>query len=422
MVGLMDLGGSLLMATVAQMAWNEIRSPINKLKKDLKKTFEVLGVGTKDRKGVIVLPIVKDVKPRPYGYDIVILLPNGIPPEVFHKIRPCIMSCVDGDFEVIPTGNRHVTLRCYTQYIPMKIKFKEEMLMQTEGLKVPFLVGRTSAGLTYLDLHEKNLLIGGMPGSGKSNLINLSLTVLKMLRPKTYIGYVDMKSNGVEAQKFEGKLDTATDLMGAGRLIKEGLGEVHRRGKLFTKPNIKALNIEEYNKKSEEKLEYHVLVIDEFSLLSPHLEKGGKTNEIKMFKEELYRDLITIASQGRAFGIVLIIATQRPSKEVFDGLLKAQFHYTTAFRVRNRVNSGILLDNDRAAELENVPGRCIVQADGLDLKCQVPYMSSDTVRVLLSDFEVETITVNNNIQVISEALEEEFVDIGWGSEAEWNEA
>lgn len=421
----MDLGGSLLMATVAQMAWNEIRSPINKLKKDLKKTFEVLGVGTKDRKGVIVLPIVKDVKPRPYGYDIVILLPNGIPPEVFHKIRPCIMSCVDGDFEVIPTGNRHVTLRCYTQYIPMKIKFKEEMLMQTEGLKVPFLVGRTSAGLTYLDLHEKNLLIGGMPGSGKSNLLNLSLTTLKLLRPKTYIGFIDMKSSGVEAQKFEGKFDTAVSLEGAMMLISKAKSEVERRGELFTQPNIKALNITEYNEKATEKLEYHVLVIDEFSLISPNLEKGGQTNPVKVIKEKLYQDIVFIASQGRAFGVVLVISTQRPSKEVVDGLIKAQIHYTVAFRVRNDVNSRILLDNDRASELENVPGRCIVQAD-TDMKCQVPYMDSKTVRAMLRDCndesEQDSIQVNTSLQAINELLQGEFFDLGWGSGAEWNDA
>lgn len=79
-----------------------------------------------------------------------------------------------------------------------------------------------------------------------------------------------------------------------------------------------------------------------------------------------------------------MLCTQRPSADVIPGLLKAQIHYTVAFRVRNQVNSRILLDCDDAANLPINPGRCIVQTSH-NVQCQVPYMTEKTFETMVKN-------------------------------------
>ncbi|HEY1476586.1 MAG TPA: DNA translocase FtsK [Chthoniobacterales bacterium] len=87
---------------------------------------------------------------------------------------------------------------------------------------------------------------------------------------------------------------------------------------------------------------FRVLVFDEFADLV-HSGKEGK--------KEFERLVVRIAGKGRAAGIHLVVATQRPDRETVSGLLKANLPLKVCFRVTNSVNSAIVLDQPGAERL-----------------------------------------------------------------------
>jgi S-DNA-T family DNA segregation ATPase FtsK/SpoIIIE len=115
--------------------------------------------------------------------------------------------------------------------------------------------------------------------------------------------------------------------------------EMYRRLELFEQQRV--VNLEEYNKKTKSNLPRHLLIIDELANIT--LESDEVT--------EIINELLRMA---RAVGIHIILATQRPSADVLPGTLKANISATVCFKVRNHVNSEILLDHKGA---ENLRGK-----------------------------------------------------------------
>ena len=90
---------------------------------------------------------------------------------------------------------------------------------------------------------------------------------------------------------------------------------------------------------------FRILLFDEFADLV-HSGKEGK--------KEFERLVVQISAKGRAAGVHLLVATQRPDRETVSGLLKANLHLKICFRVTNAINSNIVLDQHGA---ENLLGR-----------------------------------------------------------------
>ena len=142
--------------------------------------------------------------------------------------------------------------------------------------------------------------------------------------------------------------------------------EMYQRYKILEAA--KVVNITEYNKKyRHKKMPYHLVFIDEFA-------------NLKRSKEalELIDKLLRMA---RAVGIHFVIATQRPDAETIPGELKANLQATIAFKVRNEVNSRILLDYKGAENLRG-QGHGILQTDK-DVEFQGWYLDIDTARRLI---------------------------------------
>ena len=108
----------------------------------------------------------------------------------------------------------------------------------------------------------------------------------------------------------------------------------------------------------------------------------------EMHDEECQTLLNRILRLGRAAGICVVCATQRPSSTMMKafGDSKAMFAGTLCYHVRDAVNSRMLLDNDNASLIPSIPGRAIYQWD-TELETQSMFLPINKARQLLKDIE-----------------------------------
>ena len=206
-----------------------------------------------------------------------------------------------------------------------------------------FALGEDAGGQSLaLDLAAMpHLLIAGATGSGKSVCINSLVASLLMTRPPDELRMVMVDPKRVELTPFNGiphlvmpVIVEPDDVQPALRGL---ITEMSRRYKLMEEMGVR--NIAGYNAKSGEPMCFLVLIVDELADL---MMTGGL---------EVEQQLVRLAQLGRAAGIHMVLATQRPSVKVVTGLLKANVPARVAFAVASQVDSRVILDGAGAEAL-----------------------------------------------------------------------
>ena len=126
-------------------------------------------------------------------------------------------------------------------------------------------------------------------------------------------------------------------------------------------------------------LDRHIVVIDEafdLFMVGPHANSAEVKNSRRYSSK--------IAAQGRAVGVHLIIATQRPDRFAIDPQTKANLTGKVCFRLPNLASSMTVMDNKRAAELPNIKGRAIWQNSSEQFEVQTPFYTEDQAASALS--------------------------------------
>ena len=146
-------------------------------------------------------------------------------------------------------------------------------------------------------------------------------------------------------------------------LLTELTDELERRKQLLKAAGLP--NIDHYNAVTGENLQRYIFACDE---LAEMLDKTGLAKEQKEIVVKIEGLLGTIARQGRAFGIHLILATQRPDSTILNGQIKNNINCRICGRADN-VLSMIILDNTNAADQipEDAQGRFLLH-DGTMLQ------------------------------------------------------
>ena len=226
-----------------------------------------------------------------------------------------------------------------------------------------FTVGKDIAGQVVVgDLAKMpHLLIAGTTGSGKSVMTNVLISSLLYHNSPSDLKLIIVDPKQVEMAAYEDIPHLLTPVINstdkALSAMKWAVGEMEKRYTLMSKERVK--NIIDYNTKMAEqggtvtiededgnpqehdhgKMPYIVIIVDEMADL---MMTAGK--ELEML-------IVRIAQKGRAAGIHLVLATQRPEVKVVTGLIKANIPGRIAFAVNNGVDSRVMLDQMGAEKL-----------------------------------------------------------------------
>ena len=217
-------------------------------------------------------------------------------------------------------------------------------------LEVP--LGRTVTGdIMTADLTKMpHLLIAGATGSGKSVAINVIITSILLKAKPHQVKFLMIDPKKVELSVYNGiphlLSPVVSDPKKAARSLAKVVGEMERRYELFASFGIR--NINGYN----EQLQKHHGSDDNHPYLPLILVVVDELADLMMtVSKEVEDAIVRIAQMGRAAGIHMILATQRPSVDVITGLIKANVPSRIAFAVSSGVDSRTIIDTNGAEKL-----------------------------------------------------------------------
>ena len=223
---------------------------------------------------------------------------------------------------------------------PQILMWENKYLSEKESV---LLLGESQLDKVMTDLKvTPHILIGGSSGSGKSVLLKL---VLMQCVEKGFEIYIADFKGGVDFYGiWKRKCNIITQQEQLINRLEYIVEELNSRKQLFI--DCECANIEQYNKLTDSNFHRIVFACDEIAEL---LDKTGLDKESKVQIAKIESLLSTIARQGRAFGIHLILATQRPDADILKGQIKNNIDFRICGRA-DKVLSQIILDNPDGAE------------------------------------------------------------------------
>lgn len=223
----------------------------------------------------------------------------------------------------------------------------ESELFQKSSSPLTLALGKDIVGNPFITDLKKlpHLLIAGTTGSGKSVGVNAMILSLLYKNPPDQLKLVMIDPKMVEFSIYADiphlLTPIITDPKKAIGALQSVAKEMERRYSLMSEYKVKT--IDSYNEQAPnngvEAFPYLIVVIDELADL---MMTGGKEAEFPIAR---------IAQMGRASGLHLIVATQRPSVDVVTGLIKTNLPSRVSFRVGTKIDSKVILDTDGAQSL-----------------------------------------------------------------------
>ncbi|GAA7796206.1 DNA translocase FtsK [Helicobacter pylori] len=223
----------------------------------------------------------------------------------------------------------------------------ESELFQKSSSPLTLALGKDIVGNPFITDLKKlpHLLIAGTTGSGKSVGVNAMILSLLYKNPPDQLKLVMIDPKMVEFSIYADiphlLTPIITDPKKAIGSLQSVAKEMERRYSLMSEYKVKT--IDSYNEQAPnngvEAFPYLIVVIDELADL---MMTGGKEAEFPIAR---------IAQMGRASGLHLIVATQRPSVDVVTGLIKTNLPSRVSFRVGTKIDSKVILDTDGAQSL-----------------------------------------------------------------------
>ena len=263
--------------------------------------------------------------------------------------------------------------------VPLKAMLNADAFRNSKA-ELPIAIGYTiTQEVKTFDLADApHLLIAGATKQGKSVGLNVIISSLLYAKHPSELKFVFIDPKMVEFTAYNSLLKHYLAVLPmaaseederesaivkqpkqAEQVLNSLCIEMDERYKLLAAAGVNDIKL--YNEKYKDRhllpteghkyLPYLVVVIDEYADLTM---AGGSTPDARKVAKNISDYIVRLAQKGRAAGIHVIIATQRPSVNVITGLIKTNFPTRIAFRVVSRVDSATILDTNGA---ENLIGR-----------------------------------------------------------------
>ena len=279
-------------------------------------------------------------------FDITIMEfePNGIPLSEWQDKQERIETALNVHIIKFEQGTSKRRILLYTvsgnEGLPKTVYWKEKYLSDED---FTLIFGYSMTGQVKINLAKiPHILLGGSTGSGKSVL--LKLLIMQCIKKDAEVFIADFKG-GVdflpEWHKMSYIITEENTLL---EVLTELVNELENRKQVLRKYG--CANIGEYNKVYANKMKRIVFACDEVAEV---LDKTGLSKDAKELVTQIEGKLSIIARQGRAFGIHLILATQRPDANILTGQIRNNIDFRVCGRADN-VLSQIILDNTEAAD------------------------------------------------------------------------
>ena len=293
--------------------------------------------------------------------------------------------------------------------VPLKAMFNDPAFLESKA-ELPVAIGYTiTQKVKVFDLADApHLLVAGATKQGKSVGLNVLIASLLYSKHPAELKFVFIDPKMVEFSAYAKLLKhylavlpnpaseademnsaIVKDAKSAETILKSLCIEMDERYQLLSKGLVN--NVKLYNEKYKDRhllpteghrfMPYLVVVVDEYADLTMSV---GGGSESKAIARSISTSIIRLAQKGRAAGIHVVLATQRPSVDVITGLIKANFPTRIAFRVFSQIDSRTILDSSGAEKLIG-KGDMIYYAGADVERVQCAFISNDEINSL-NDF------------------------------------
>ncbi len=277
---------------------------------------------------------------------------------------------------------------------PMPTKVTIENIRAYRDYK--FLIGRDRSKTYIGDFADSpHFLVAGETGGGKSAFLRQLFTTIKINQPEAEFHMVDMKG-GVEfgyLEKVPG-VKVITEVAGVPAALGTITAKIDIRIQKLKERNLTDIKYffktDEYNRMTVAEKTAHDLgrrvfvVVDECAEIFLF---GLGHNAA--FTREIRAHMSRITRLGRAVGIHVILATQRPDKNAIDPQVKTNLTSTICFRVQDHGASLAILGTGRATDLPVIQGRIILRTGSDEMEIQTPFLEpKDSINLLENAFNI----------------------------------
>ena len=264
----------------------------------------------------------------------------------------------------------------YSSIVPLKALLNDTAFRESKA-ELPVAIGYTiTQKVKVFDLADApHLLVAGATKQGKSVGLNVIVSSLLYSKHPSELKFVFIDPKMVEFSSYarllkhylavlpdagseedEANRSIVKNPKDAEKILRSLCIEMDDRYELLSKAGVN--NIKLYNSRYKERklrpdhghryLPYIVVVVDEYADLTMTI---GGAPEARAASRSITNSIIRLAQKGRAAGLHVILATQRPSGDVINGLIKSNFPMRIAFRVASRVDSTTIIDSPGAEKL-----------------------------------------------------------------------
>lgn len=296
----------------------------------------------------------------------------------------------------------------YSSIVTLKSLMNSEAFRRSKA-ELPVAIGYTiTQEVKVFDIADApHLLIAGATKQGKSVGLNVIVSSLLYSKHPSELRFVFIDPKMVEFSAYKNLLkhylavlpeagDEQDELDNAiiktpkkaEKILRSLCTEMDDRYLLLSKAEVN--NIKLYNAKYKERrlnpsaghrfLPYLVVVVDEYADLTM---MTGASPETRAASRSITNSIIRLAQKGRAAGLHVILATQRPSVDVISGIIKSNFPMRIAFRVASRTDSQTILDQQGAEKLIG-KGDMLFSAGIETERIQCGYVDGDEIDAITS--------------------------------------